>query len=73
MRCLAILGMKCYAGPMDRDEEWERSAAIDHAWSLIELLRKGQNVDADPDSTGNSLRGWLKSLRTEIDRAIGKD
>lgn len=54
-----------------RDEHWERRAAIDHAQQLIELLRKGQDVDDDVEDLG-TLRSWLVSLLVEINNAIGE-
>jgi hypothetical protein len=53
----------------ERDEPWERRAAVDHARHLIDLLRKGQDVDADADGTGETLRAWFVLLTREIERA----
>ena len=53
---------------MPRNEAWERRAAVDLAQQLIELLRKGQQLDVDVDGYG-TLRSWLVSLRGELDVA----
>lgn len=57
----------------ERDEAWERRAALDHARYLIDLLRKGQDVDADADGTGDTLRPWLVALTTEIDGSLAAE
>lgn len=49
-----------------RDEAWERVAAVDHAESLIDLLRKGQDLDADVHDKGCTLREALAALAAEI-------
>jgi hypothetical protein len=57
---------------MMRDEAWERRAVIDHAQQLMELLRKGQDLDAPIDGIDGTLRSWLISLLGEVNSAIGE-
>jgi hypothetical protein len=51
-------------------KEFERLEAIDHAEQLGELLRKGQELDGEPNVLGGTLRSSLIGLRAEIDRAL---
>jgi hypothetical protein len=54
----------------DRDEEWERRAAVEHAINLLDMLKRGQDIDAEAFGTGGSLREWLVALQIEIDKAL---
>jgi len=63
-----------YAAVMfERDEEWERVAACEHAINLLDLLKRGQDVDAEAHGSGGSLRPWLIALRAEINAALGEE
>jgi hypothetical protein len=56
---------------MLRDEAWERRAAVSHAHDLRQLLAKGQNLDVDVEGVRGNLRGFLLSLKAEIEKALG--
>lgn len=63
-----------YAAAMfPRDEEWERVSACEHAINLLDLLKRGQNIDAAAYGTGGPLRPWLIALKAEIETALGED
>jgi hypothetical protein len=57
---------------MIRDEALERIDAAGYAYGLTELLKKGQDLDAELDGGAmvGTLRGFLGSLKVEVDKAL---
>lgn len=57
---------------MYRDEKAELIAAIGHADALRKLLQAGHDLDAEADGGPfrGTLRGFLMTLKPEIDAAL---